>query len=390
MNKIKYILEKITFKKSIYIIFFTCILCLFRQNVQATDTIKDSLGFDEYISTINKYVSQSDANDAIDITDLASNLISNKSIEYNSTFSKLLSIFFKEVITALKSGVSIYIVIILMAVISSLEIENDSSIAKISYLACFIVIAIINVKMFVDVIAIFKNTIGIISIIMKIVSPFLLTILIATGAISSTTIIQPMLLFLASLVNSIIEYIVIPFLSISVALNIIDSLTDKLRLSRLAKMFSKAGIWIIGVALTVFLGVLSLETNISSSVDSLAVKTTQAAVSDFIPVVGKFFSDSFETVVGATKIVSNVGGTIGIIAIIAVTFVPIIKILSIMLIYMILSALAEPICHDKRILDNLDMFAQTYKSLFGILVGVDIIFIISIAIILNLSSSILK
>ena len=67
-----------------------------------------------------------------------------------------------------------------------------------------------------------------------------------------------------------------------------------------------------------FLTILSIETNLTTSVDSLAVKTTQSAVSNFVPVVGKFFSDSFESVVGASKIISNVGGTLGIIAIIVV------------------------------------------------------------------------
>ena len=99
----------------------------------------------------------------------------------------------------------------------------------------------------------------------------------------------------------------------------------------MSKIFSSVSLWTVGVVLTVFLGVLSLETSLSTSVDSLGVKTTQAAVSNFVPVVGKFFSDSFEVVVGATKIIGKTGGVIGIIGIIVVAIVPIFKLASLFL-----------------------------------------------------------
>ena len=361
--------------------------------VQAQDTkenVNKSLDFDKYISTIDSYVRSSGSEDILNISSLTSDLINSKSIGYNSIFNKIIAIFFKEIAYSLKSVLTIYFVIILMAIVSNMQVEEKSSISQIAYFAFYIVIATVAVKNFIDILTVFKNTVTVITNVLKVVAPFLLTILIATGAATTTGIVQPLLLFLATFINSIIQYVVVPFMTIAVALNIVDSLTDKIKLNRLSKLFSKGAIWIIGVTLTVFLGILSLETNISSSVDSLAVKTTQAAVSDFVPVVGKFFSDSFETVVGATKIIGKVGGTVGIVAIVIISLIPILKILSTMLAYMLLSALSEPICSDSRILKTLDMFADVYKSLFGILVGVAILFVISTGIVLNISSSIIK
>ena len=45
--------------------------------------------------------------------------------------------------------------------------------------------------------------------------------------------------------------------------------------------------WALGIVLTVFVGVASLEGSITNGVDALTVKTTKAAVSNFIPIVGK-------------------------------------------------------------------------------------------------------
>lgn len=386
-NKVR---EKFKIKKLIFVAYTFLMLLVSINHVYATDVVSNSLGFSDYVSSINEYVNSSESEDIVDISSLAKDLITTNNYDYSNIVSKLLGLAFKEVLTALRGGITIYIVILLMAVLSSLELDKDSSMTKISYFVCFLTIATVAIKTFVETIVVFKGTVGILTTLMQIISPFLMTILIATGAITSTGIIQPMLLFLASLVSFIINYVVIPFLSISIAFNIIDSLSEKIKLNRMSKLFSKSALWIVGIALTIFLGILSLETNITASVDSLAFKTTQAAVSNFVPVVGKFFSDSFETVIGATKIVSRVGGTIGIIAIILVTIIPIIKILSIMVVYMILTALAEPVCTDSKIIKTLDMFTDTYKTLLGILIGVTILFVISTGIILNLSTSIVK
>ena len=153
-------------------------------------------------------------------------------------------------------------------------------------------------------------------------------------------------------------------------------------------MFSGSAIWVVGVLFTLFLGVLSLESSVSSSVDSLTVKTTQAAVSNFVPVVGKFFSDSFETVVGATKIIGKTGGVVGIIAIILVAAIPIIKLASIVAIYNILNTLIEPIYADEKVSKYISNFTDVYKNMLGILIGIVILFIISTGIILNLVSKI--
>ena len=172
------------------------------------------------------------------------------------------------------------------------------------------------------------------------------------------------------------------------AFNVICSISENIRLEKLSKFFSNVSLWTIGVVLTVFLGVLSLETSLSSSVDSLSVKTTQAAVSNFVPVVGKLFSDSFEVVVGATKIIGKTGGIIGILGIVIVGIIPIFKITSIMVIYMLLAAFVEMITTDKLILKYLSGFVNVYKTMLGILIGVVILFVISTGIILNLVNSI--
>lgn len=352
-----------------------------------TESTKKTYNLDEYIDTINNSVNEN-LGQEIDFKNIANRLLNKNDINHKNLFAKLLEIFASEVSSAIKGTVTIFIIVIIMAILSNLELDNKSDITRIAHLACFIVIATITVATFVQTVNMLKTTINTMGALMQVISPFLLSVLIATGKISTTGIIQPLLLFLASSVGFIVTYFVIPLLSISVAFNVICSISENIRLEKLSKFFSNVSLWTIGVVLTVFLGVLSLETSLSSSVDSLSVKTTQAAVSNFVPVVGKFFSDSFEVVVGATKIIGKTGGIIGILGIVIVGIIPIFKITSIMVIYMLLAAFVEMITTDKLILKYLSGFVNVYKTMLGILIGVVILFVISTGIILNLVNSI--
>lgn len=353
-----------------------------------TKTASDMYNLDEFIGTINSSVNENLKED-IDFKDIADQFINKNDINYTKIGTKLIGLFAKEISSTIKGAITILVIIVIMALVSNLELEKNSDISKIAHLSCYIIIATITVANFLEVVKMLKSVVNAMTTLMQVISPFLMSILIATGSITTTGMIQPLLLFLASSVGFIVAYFVIPLLCISVAFNVICSISENVKLERLGKLFSNVSIWTVGVVLTVFLGVLSLETNLSSSVDSLGVKTTQAAVSNFVPVVGKFFSDSFEVVVGATKIIGKTGGVVGIIGIIVVALVPIFKISSVMLVYMILAALAEPLLEDGLMIKYISSFADMYKTMLGILIGITILFLISTGIILNLVNNVI-
>lgn len=350
-----------------------------------TEEIKENFGLSAYLDSIGECVQEANISE-FNISDFSNDLISGRGIGYNKIFQNIISLLGKEIFISLKSAILILIIILLMAILNG--INENSQILNIVYLVCFIAIASITIGNFTQIISMFKNTSDILSKIVQIVSPFLIAILIGTGAITSTGLIQPLILFMASLIGFIITYIIIPCISVSVALNVISSMSDNFKFNELSKMFSKCAIWIIGIVLTLFLGILSLETTLSASVDSLTVNVTQAAFSNFIPVVGKFFSDSLETVIGTSKIIGKTGGVVGIVSMVVISSVPIIKIASVCIVYYLLAAISEIVCKEEKIKKYIKGFGDVYKTLLGILIGINILFIISIGIIINLCGKI--
>lgn len=348
--------------------------------------------FGSYVNELQEFVKNSEASDLIniDINKISNDLREGKGLRYDNIFEILLNIVFKQVLVMLSSSIVVIIFIIISSVIKSLAIDRQSEVIKLTNIVCFVSLSIIVISNFINMLEVLKSTVLVMSNIMQIVSPFLFGLLIINGAITSVGIIQPLILFLTSFTGYIISNVIVPLIVLSVIFSVIGSINDKGGIVKIGIFFRKLSLWIFGILLTVFIGVLSMETSITKDVDSLSIKTATAAVSNFVPVVGKFFSDSLETVVGASKIITKAGGIIGIIVIIVVALMPIIKLIVASLVYNLMSILSEIIDADSKMVKMLSDFSEVYKTMCGILIANSLMFIICTAIILNLSSSIVK
>lgn len=179
--------------------------------------------------------------------------------------------------------------------------------------------------------------------------PILITLMMTTGSITSAGIVQPVLLFLINFIGNMITNVLLPLILVGTALGIISKISDRIQISKLSKYFQSTTIWILGIALTLFVGILSLEGSLTSSVDGITAKTAKAAVSNFIPVVGKILGDAVDTVIGCSNILKNAVGIVGVIVVIGICIVPIIKLAILMATYYLASAICEPIADEKII-----------------------------------------
>ena len=121
--------------------------------------------------------------------------------------------------------------------------------------------------------------------------------MVATGSTISANAIGPILLFMVTFIGNIIEKIFIPIVLLSTVLSIISQISDRVQISNLAKFLKSSVIWTLGISLTIFVGVLSLEGTLGSSVDGITAKTAKAVVSSSIPVVGKLLGETVDAVI---------------------------------------------------------------------------------------------
>ena len=216
--------------------------------------------------------------------------------------------------------------------------------------------------------------------------PMLIALIVATGQVASGTILQPILIFAVVFIGNIINLIILPIITVTMVLNIASNLSDKVQLGNLANFFKSSVTWFLGFVITIFVGLLSLEGTLTSSVDGLTIKGIKSAASTFIPVVGKALGDSVDTVLGATSIIKNSIGFVGIIIVIAICILPIIKLTILSVMYSLVGAISEPLA-DKKIVNIINQMAGVFKILLGVMFFIAVLLIIGIALTLKISNA---
>ena len=279
------------------------------------------------------------------------------------------------------------VIIVIHSILKSLSdgLENKG-ITQIIYYAQYILIVTLIMTNFVQILDIVKESIQSLVGFMNSLIPVLITLMISTGSIVSANVVQPIILFLITFIGNFITGVIIPFVLISTALGVISKISDRVQVDKLSKFFKTSVVWVLGVILTIFVGVVSIEGTLSSSVDGVTAKTAKAAVSSFIPVVGKILGDAVDTVIGCSSILKNATGIVGVIILIGIAIVPVIKLVVLMAIYYLGAALCQPIA-DEKIIKLLEQMGDTFKTLLAIMCSVSVMFIIGPTLVIKISHS---
>jgi len=371
-------------KKVIIILFM--LLVSISSVVYAEDRIieeqKSMLGISDFIKEANKY-SEENLGDMNDILDSAI----KGDIDNSNIIKKFLNNITKEVKETIKILGSVLVVIVIHSILKSIteSLENEN-VSKIAYYVQYILIVTLVMSNFSEIVNLIKNTIQNLVGFMNSLLPILLTLMIATGNITTASTIQPIILFAITFIGNSIIYVILPVLLVSTALAIISKISDKVQIDKLAKYFKSSIVWFLGIILTIFVGVVSIEGTLTSNVDGITAKTAKTAVSSLIPVVGKILGDSIDSVIGCTSILKGAVGIVGVLVIISISIMPIIKIAVLSMSYYLTSALAQPIA-DKKITSLLEQIGDTFKIMLGILFAISTMLIIGTTLVIKISNS---
>lgn len=298
----------------------------------------------------------------------------------------LIRFFFHEVLVNGKLLATIVILTVFSMILESLQSAFErKNVSKIGYAICYMVLIVIAINSFSVAIGYAKDAISSMIHFMVAMVPLLLTLLASMGNITSVTVIHPLIVFMINTMGTAIYYIVFPLLFFSVVLYIVSSLSDKYKVTQLAKLMQKAAITIMGVMVTIFLGVLSV-TGISGAVtDGVGIRTAKYITGNFVPVVGRLFTDASDTVIGASLLVKNAVGLAGVVIIIFLCAFPAIKILTMALIYNVSSAVLQPL-GDSPIIKTLDTIGKSLMYVFAALAAVGFLFFLAITILITASN----
>lgn len=321
----------------------------------------------------------------IDINEILNDAIKGE-VDNSTLLKKILNILGKEVTTNIKSLVSILAIILIHSILKSIsESLENNNISKLIYYVQYILIVTVIMSNFTDIIKLVQDTTGNLIGFMNVLVPLLITLMMYTGSITTSSVVEPIILFMINFIGNIIQNLIIPFVLVLTSLVIISKISDKVHIDKLSKFFKSGIVWFLGVVLTVFVGVVSLEGTLSSSVDGITAKTTKAVVSSAIPVVGKILGDAVDTVLGCGIVLKNAVGLVGVVIVIGICIMPILKLFVLSVSYKLLSTVVQPIA-DEKIIDLLEQIGDIFKIFLGILCAISFMLIIGTTLVLKISN----
>lgn len=370
---------------------FAILICIFSTSISIADTEDevinsqmDSFNISNFIDEANKY--SNDVLKDIDIQELLNNAIKGE-LDTNQLLKNIFPLLGTEIKESLKVMGSILIIVLIHSVLKSISDNlNNKSVAQITYYVQYILIATVIMTNFSSIITLSKEAVGNMISFIQLLFPLLMTLMLASGSVVSVNLVQPIILFIINLISNIFQSIIIPIILVGTALAIVSKISDRIQIDKLSKFLKSSSVWVIGILLTIFVGVLSIEGTLGSSVDGITAKTAKAAVSSFIPVVGKVLGDAVDTVIGCSAILKNAIGIVGVIVVIAICITPILKLAIITIIYHLTAALCEPIA-DSKIVSLITQMADTFKILLAILCSISVMLIIGITLVINISNT---
>ena len=345
---------------------------------------QNTFGINSFLENSKKYTG--DFFDDIDISDILSSAIKGE-IDNSTIYKKILRILGSEVQIGIKSLISILAIIIIHSILKSISesLENDN-ISKLIYYVQYIAIVTIIMSNFSDIINLVRNTTNNLVGFMNTLIPVLISLMLYTRSIATTSVLEPIILFMINFIGNFIQNILIPMILIITSISIISKISDNLQVEKIAKFLKSSTIWFLGLILTIFVGVVSLEGTLSSSVDGITAKTAKTIVSSAVPVVGKILGDVIDSVLGCGVILKNAVGFVGVIIIIGICILPILKLSVLTISYKLVASLSSVIA-DEKIVKLLDQIADIFKILLAILVTVAFMVIIGTTLLVKMSNS---
>ena len=351
---------------------------------EVLESQQNSLNIAGFLEEAQKYTE--DIFQDVDMNELFNAAITGN-IDNTTILQSILNLVGGEILDCISVLGSVIVIIIIHSILKSISdgLENKS-VSQITYYVQYILIVTLIMGNFADIMEMVQETIQNLVGFMNSLIPILITLMLTTGSIASASLLEPIILFIITFIGNFITTVLIPFVLFSTALNIVSKVSERIQVDKLSKFFNSTVVWILGIVLTLFIGVISVEGSLSSTVDGITAKTAKAAVSNFIPVVGKILGDAVDTVIGCSNILKNAVGIIGVIIIVGICILPIIKLAVLMGLYYLAGAICQPIA-DGKIVSLLEDMGNTFKLLLAIMCSISVMLIVGTTLVIKITNS---
>lgn len=152
--------------------------------------------------------------------------------------------------------------------------------------------------------------------------PVLSGVVTASGQPMTGAAYNLLVFWMCQLTARLVTAVFLPLLCCYLALSLTAVVCPRLKLEGFIGGIKTFVTWSLGLILTVFIGLLTVQSVVASGGDTIAAKTTKFFIGSMIPVVGGPLSDLFSAAQGCIQLVKGTLGAFGVLAT-ALAFLPV-------------------------------------------------------------------
>ncbi len=218
-------------------------------------------------------------------------------------------------------------IILLIAIVENLSSSNqNSSLAKIVDIVGVLVCLGIIFNYIAECINITASTLYDGSNFMMFYVPVFAGVIGAGGSLTSASVYNIGVLLVAEVAVQIATKFLLPLMGLMFAMSIIETINPGISLNGITNAVKKTIQWILGLVMTLFVAMITIQSIVGTSADSVGVRTAKFMASSFIPVIGGAISDAYSTLKGSLGVLRSGVGTLGIVVLLLTIVPPLISV----------------------------------------------------------------
>lgn len=211
--------------------------------------------------------------------------------------------------------------------------------------------------------------------------PVFAGIVISSGNSVSGASYYAIMIAAGNVIAFLASRVVVPFMSIFLGIGVMGGISPQLKLGGISSAISKAVKWILGFSMSVFSALLTFNTLLTASADSVATRAVRFTVSSFVPVVGSALSEAYRTVKSGMGLLKSGVGVFVIISI-AVIFLPVLIQCILWMASLGLCKVIGEILGQNTVVTVLSGVSAVLGIMIALILSVSTVFVISTTIIL--------
>ncbi|WP_261179263.1 stage III sporulation protein AE [Anaerobacillus sp. CMMVII] len=288
--------------------------------------------------------------------------------------------FFHELIVNGKLLGTLILLTVFSVILQNLQTAFErNAVSKVANAIVYMVLMIIAINSFYIAVNYAQSAISMMINFMIALLPLLLALLASIGSLTSVALFHPLIILLVNSSGLLIQHFVLPLLFLSALLSLVSTLTDHYKVTKLANLLRNISVGTLGIFLTIFLGVISVQGAVTAVADGITIRTAKFVTGNFVPVVGRVFTDAADTVMGASILLKNTVGIVGLAILLLICAFPAIKVLTLAIIFNLAAAVLQPI-GGGAIINSLSIIGKAVIFIFAALATVCLMFFLAITI----------